>query len=218
MKTVLNTLSEAQFEELVREDGWIDNISNPVPCCYSNGVLKHYRTCSYPVEYIVTESQIERARTLAEKRGKELLGGIGRGVLAFWAMGGDYPDANGGVGNYRIRCFFRNDAGTKFFIELLSVKEGEGFIVDTADNCVQEEEYNRTCEELNRWNSEHLNRSLHKPLPPQYYHCPTTNRRIGKRFSWENVVRFVNGEFGCSFTSGMLIKHFLSYEDWICEC
>lgn len=209
-------LTEEMFRELITQDSWISLLAKPTECHDQHGRFKHYRTCSYPVEYIVTEEQIRTAQERQEQRKKELIEGIKPGELVFVSMGCDYPTDNpDGVGNHRIRCHFTDGHGRTLFIELCRAARTEVFYVDAVEDIHLEEQYRQDCLEVVRHNTETRRMNAHKPMPSQYYRLQVGRNEVIPG-TWPAVVKFINRHFNCSYTSARKIDHFVYIDDYVC--
>jgi len=111
-------VNDETFRQLIKQDKWIREISHAVGCYDKNHNFKHYRTVSYPDEYIVTKEQIAEAKKHYQRRHDEVLADIKKGDLVFVAMGCDYQSKyENAVNNHRMRCYFRDINGHRYFIE-----------------------------------------------------------------------------------------------------
>ena len=204
------TMSDELFAELIQQDEWIQAIALPVKCCTREGHFRHYCTCSYPTEYIVSEEQVRIAAEHYQRRHDEVLSNIKKGELVFRAMGCDYPSRfEGDVCNHRMRCYFKNSAGRTWFVELLRSAErwekekGEGFYYDFAHEVIDGKSHYE----------------IHPPFPIYEYNGRKfLNRSICKLFTWENVLEEINTRFGCNYTSARLENYFVTCDEWVCEC
>lgn len=216
--TTTYTLTDELFCKLTATDEWIHLIANPSNCCDSQGRHKYFRTVSYPVSYIVTESQIAKAKEMAGRRNKEIIAGIRPDELVFINMGMDYEsNIPGEVCNHRIRCYFLNDRGNKYFIELIR-GTGSGWYVDGAVDCEAESAYDTRLAEVMEHNRHTLNRNRHLPLPSQNHNNPfgVVHMHPGNDFTWDNVRDFINRHFGCSYTSARGVGYLLDTDDYVC--
>lgn len=205
-------MTDELFNELIKHDKWIHEIGRPVKCCTREGHFKHYRTCTYPTEYIVSEEQVRMADEHYKRRHDEVLAGIKKGELVFRAMGGEYPSRfDGDVCNHRMRCYFKCSAGRTWFVELLRTSmywENEyaaDFYYDFAHEVIDGESHYE----------------IHPPFPVierEYDGRKYLDKRICKPFTWQNVLEEINTRFGCKYTSARLENYFVSCEEWVCEC
>lgn len=216
-RTSTTTLSEERFHQLLKEDRWISDIANPVRCCRADGSFKHFRTCSYPVEYIVSEDQITAAKKEQERRHSELLKGIEPGELVFVSMGSDAPaDGPDSIGNHRIRCFFEDAKRTPYFIEFIRGK-GNSYCVDSCYNLRLKMEYDKQYCETIEWNNAHRNRNEHRKFPSQFHYIHSFGKNEGMNIadSWTAITDFINRWFGCSYESARKVDYFLRAEEFV---
>lgn len=210
-------LTDEMFRELIKEDYWIDRIADPVKCYDENRNFLHLHTVTYPIEYIVTEQQMQVAKERAEQRKQELIEGVKPGELVFVSMGCDYssemPDA---VGNERIRCRFIDGKGRTLFIELCHAAMTEDFYVNAVVDIQLEEQYRRDYWEVVEHNKKTLNRNDYKPIPSVYYRLHIDyNKYIPG--TWKSILQFINDNFHCNYTSARKIDHFVYIDDYVCK-
>ena len=104
---------------------------------------KHHKTCSWPVEYIVTQEQIKYAQELREEQKKSLIERLENSpeTIVFHGMGMNFDHnyekdkentryreniRKSDVQNFRVRAYFMvND--TKYFVEVMTDAEGVGY-------------------------------------------------------------------------------------------
>lgn len=213
-------LTDEKLLELLKDDSMVSALANP---CYVHdryGQFAFLRTVTYPIEYIVSEEQVAKAKAVHAQRKKTILGNIVPGMLVFGAMGGNFqtetPDQ---VGNWRIRSNFTADDGKRYMIEFSAAVRGTGFYVTGAIDYEAEKEYDRQEQEVAEWNRSHLSANEHKPWPPQTCYNPFNVRDnlVDKDFTFTNILEFVNTRFGCSYSSCSLIRHIVGYEQFTCE-
>lgn len=213
-------LTKELFKKLAKEDKWISAMADPTSCYDSNHMFTHYKTCSYPIEYIITEDLIEKAKDLFKIRHKEIIDSIGCGVLAFRAQGGDFKsELKGGIGNYRICCYFKNNIGQKFFIELCS-KAGHDYKFYVSYSIDEDLRTKREKELHEAYEKREKEHGFYSIVDKQdYYNCKhIEHETFDIPFTFDNVVKFINELFGCSYKKGILIENIASYKDWCCFC
>lgn len=212
----LRPLTDEMFRELIKEDYWIDRIATPVKCYDKNRNFLHHHTVTYPIEYIVTEQQMQVAKELAEQRKQELIKGVKPGELVFISMGCDYPsEMPDAVGSHSIRCRFTDGKGRTLFIKLCRAARTEDFYVDAVDDIQLEEQYRQDFWEVVEYNKKTLNRSDYKPLPSQYYRLHFDYNKCIQG-TWPAIVEFINRHFDCNYTSARKIDHFVYIDDYVC--
>ena len=201
----LEILSDEKFNAFTVQDKWVNAIQYAVKCLDRNHNFKYFRTCSYPVEYIVSEEQIRQAREIAEERKRHILENIKANDLVFVAMGGDYSGTPGDVCNHRIRCNFKNIDGKRFFIEISSVFK-DGFFIDSSIDLDKQEENEK--------------KRIKEPFYPQteYNAKGVEKTLINKLFTWANVLAFINETYNCCYTNARFISYFVRCEDFTNCC
>ena len=201
----LEILSAEKFNLLTVSDKWVNDIQHAVKCCDKNGNFKYFRSCSYPVEYIVSEEQIQQAKEMAEERKHYILENIKQNDLVFVAMGRDYSGTPGDVQNHRIRCNFKNIEGKRFFIELIKCNN-DGFYIDFSIDLDKQEENEKK-------------RIIDLFYPQTEYNAKGVEKtKVNAPFTFENVLQFVNETYNCCYTNARLIRHFVRCEDFINTC
>jgi len=189
-------LDNTTFENLIKEDYWIRCIAQPVACCDQYGKFKHYRTCSYPDEYIVTPEQIEQAKTEYQRRHREELESLQPGILAFVTMGMDFDvKLDNSPNNHRIRCNFYNSKGHKYFIELTSTMDKKHYFVDFSVDVDLEEQRKGT-------------------FIQDYYNACGLTRAVKIPATWPAILQLVNHAYKCNYTTGKLFKYFISPDEY----
>lgn len=222
MATNKGVMTDEVFRQLITQDYWINNIAYPVNCCDKNGVHKHWRTVTYPDEYIVSEQQIAEAKRQYSRRHAECLMSIKKGDLIYVAMGMDYdshlPD---GVNNYRFRGDFKNTDGEQFFVEFITSARDNMLTIDfSIDRQLQkkyEEEY-RQWREFNKDKPYHLQDK--RKIPQYYFNAKNVEKKQHVRVeaTWPAVLRFINSTYGCCYTSARLFRFFVHPDEYVCEC
>lgn len=212
-------MNDEKFRELMRSDKWIGLVSDPIYCCDKYSRFLEYRTCSYPVEYVVNEVQIAEAKRIKEIRRKEILEGIKPGELVFSAMGMDYkseePDE---VCNHRIRCEFLNSKGKHYFAEFFKGVRPNTFYCDFLIDRDLEEKRNLEMRDAFEMMEKHPELQIHPTDKQDYYLHKFMKRIYEKPFTWANILDFINKNFKCSYKSARMINYLVSYNEWICKC
>lgn len=197
-------LSDEKFKEIYTDDRFLHDCAFPVDCGNARGIHTHYRTCTYPIEYIITEEQIAVAKVEFARRRQAFLDGYKKGTLVLVCMGMDYPSKySDGIGNYRVGGDFKNSGGRHFFVEFCrSANFGkkddteEVFYCDHSIDC-DAEKAGRS--RRNVFNLERGGRSI----------SPFTKQR---------VLELVNTTFGCNYRELVLDKWLIRPDDIISEC
>lgn len=203
MNTQIN-LSDEKFKEIYTDDRFLHDCAFPVDCCNARGFHTHYRTCTYPIEYIITEEQIAIAKVEFARRRQAFLDGYKKGTLVLVCMGMDYPSKYpDGIGNHRVRGEFKNSGGRHFFVEFIrSANFGKKDNTEEVFYCDYSidrdaEKAGRSCQ--NAFNLERGGRSIN----------PYTKQR---------VLDLVNSTFGCNYRELVLDGWLISTDDIISEC
>lgn len=197
----LGNMSDEIFSQLINEDKWISEIAFAVEGVSKEGKHKYWRTVTYPDEYYVTEEQIAKAKVEFARRKKEEIESIGKGDLAFVAMGMCFkPYKEDGVGCHRMRCDFTNLEGEQFFLELTLGANGFFFVDFSIDRQKQEEDnkshgFRQTC-----------------------YYAKGATRQTYVDDTWHDVIRFVNKTYGCDYKTAKLFRYFVNPDDYVCHC
>jgi hypothetical protein len=123
-------LSEEMFREAMSSDKGIFECAMAHGYRDKNGCTLgqyvNYPSCSDVHD--ITPEQIAEAKLHFKRRHEEEIASLQKGVLAFVAMGGDFTSKlPNGVGNYRMRCDFKNSRGKQFFIEFCLAAREETF-------------------------------------------------------------------------------------------
>ena len=203
MNTQIN-LSDEKFKEIYTDDRFLHDCAFPVDCCDARGFHKFYRTCTYPIEYIIMEEQIAVAKVEFARRRQAFLDGYKKGTLVLVCMGMDYPSKYpDGIANHRVRGEFKNSAGRHFFVEFCrSVNFGKKDDTEEVFYCDYSidrdaEKAGRSCR--NAFNLERGGRSI----------SPYTKQR---------VLELVNTTFSCNYRELVLDKWLIRTDDLISEC
>ena len=193
MDTKLGQMTDEHFRHLIKEDYWISHIAHPVKCCYADGRFKHFRTCTYPYEYILSDEQISIAKKEYQRRHNEELANLKKGELAFVCMGMDFtPRTKNGIGNHRIRAEFRNSKGTHYFVEFSTCLDPYNFFVDYS--------IERETENGDVYGARGISGEVYIPS------------------TFPDVLEFINTHYDCNYTKVKLFHFFVTTDDYICEC
>jgi len=119
MANQIVVLSAEKFEEIYTDRKFLVQVTTAGKCLDQFGMFKHLKTCSYPIEYIVTENQKEVANLEMDRQIKEKLIQIKtNNTLTFVGLGMAYESCYiGDVCNHRIRAYFKNGRGRMFMVE-----------------------------------------------------------------------------------------------------
>lgn len=212
-------MTDEMFNTLVNDDKWISEIASPIS--HTDKSLRHqfYATVTYPIEYIVNDEQIAKAKELKEKRRAEILSSIKKGELVFKAMGGNFNSKyKNGIGNHRVRCYFKNSEGRKFFIELLGFPEDEhrfyiDFSIDEDLKVIREKEFKDAIDYRRKVNGHWF---VEEKQDYYAFKMDKTYQRIP--YTFDDVIKFVNETYGCNYKVGRKIDWLVSCDEWCCQC
>ena len=116
MERQIKSISKDEMIELFKNDiTKVNRFVYPVKCCDKHGVLIHKRSCTYPVEYIVTDELQEIASEYRVKMEKECLSQIKDDDLVLLRMGANFYETrdlqNSDLENHRLRLSFIDKSG-----------------------------------------------------------------------------------------------------------
>ena len=188
MNNPIRTLSDEKFQEIYTNKKFRNEVAHAHTCLTANFKFKHKKTCSYPVEYIVTEEQIELAKKELERSKLETIE-ANKGNLLFTGMGWA-KELGKGITNHRFRAYFKTDRDTKAFVEFS--------YVDTKDNpdCLHVD-FAFFGEDCNKHR-----RNFEGSFVPK---------------SLDTVLKIVNDSFGCSFKKAVIDNYDISPNDVISQ-
>lgn len=194
-------LTDDKFNEIYSDPEFRNQVAFAHRCYDQYSKFIHLKTCSYPIEYIVTETQIELAKKECDRAKKEALKNQGN-KLIFIGMGMNYaPRYEGDVCNHRIRTEFKNKHGHKFFIELGTCGYDGMRIDHSIDRDLQDQLNDDVNKQSKFYNYKGLQRKYGRDLP---------------KYTKEGVLRLINREFDCCFTEMVVDSYTLSPEDLVC--
>lgn len=193
------TLSDEKFQEIYTDDRFLHDCAFPVDCCDARGFHKFYRTCTYPIEYIITEEQIAVAKVEFARRKQAFIDNYKKGTLVLVCMGGVYqsifPD---GIGNHRVRGDFKNSKGHHYFIEFC---RGISKLVENF-HCTFSVDMEMEDDGMRNYNIFDLQRRNFGDMP----------------FTKSALLEIVNSTFGCNYRELVLAEWLISTDDIISEC
>lgn len=226
MKTIENLQAE-KFNEIYTNEELRNAVAFAHGCNDKYGKHLHYKALMCPVEYIVTEKQIQEAKNEYERAKKEKVKNLKAGQLIFVGMGSSFaPRFDGDLCNHRIRTEFKNKEGRRFFIEVGTGKYGYMRCDHSVDRDM-EYQYNDNFRDLSEkmkpvkkysleWQLLHEDRK--KWLKQPYYNYAWLEHKDLGKYTKENLLKIINETFGCSYTSIEVDNHTLRTEDFICHC
>lgn len=224
-KQLLKLTSE-KFNDIYTSEKFRNEVAHAHKCSDSLGNFKHLKTCSYPIEYIVSAEQKVEAEAERQRAKTEAVKNVGN-RLVFVAMGCDYePRFKDDVCNHRIRTEFKNKDGRLFFIEV-GTGRGDEMRVDFAIDRDLEQKYDRYCAKWRNKRNQYKTMSkewrkcqiyVNKYMEQPYYNYNGLERsHLGLKYTKQNVLNFVNKHFDCSFTKMEVDGYNLSPDDFICN-
>lgn len=160
------------------------------------------KTCTYPVEYIVTTEQIFKANQERERVKKLVVEDIKKNnKLVFVGMGMTYaPRYEDDVCNRRIRTYFVNVKGNKYFIEF-GTGRGDNTRIDHAIDETKRELIDAGGSSNGEWIHNFNGLERRDSLP---------------KYTLSNLRNLINREFNCKFTSIEVDNYNLNTNDFIC--
>lgn len=192
MNTVTTTLTPEKLQEIYTDESFRNAVAYAHQCCDKDGNFKHFETCTYPTRYKVTEEQIQQAQEEKDKAIAAALSSLGN-KLVFVGMGMTYAaEFKDDVCNHRIRTYFENAAGTKFFIELS--KGGRNPETAHISHAIKEPD---TDDAINNYND--------------------IERMCTPKHSLSSILNLVNKQFNCHFTEIEIDNHNLRCEQFTCK-
>lgn len=192
MNTFTVTLTPDKLQEIYTDENFRNAVAYAHQSCDKDGKFKHFETCTYPTRYKVTPEQIQEAQTEKDRVTNEKLQNIGN-KLVFVGMGMTYaPQFADDVCNHRIRTYFENAEGTRFFMELS--KSGRNHETAHVSHAIKDPD---TDNEINNYKGIEYN------CTPKY--------AIGA------ILDFVNKQFNCHFMEIEIDNYNLSCEQFTCK-
>ncbi len=116
MENQIKSISKNEMVDMFKNDiTKVNKFANPVTCCDQYGKFTHKRSCTYPIEYIVTDELQEIASEYRKKMEKECLSQIKDDDLVLLRMGGNFHETrdlqNSDLENHRLRLSFIDNSG-----------------------------------------------------------------------------------------------------------
>ena len=125
MERQIESISKNEMIELFKNDiTKVNKFANPVTCCDQYGKFTHKRSCTYPIEYIVTDELQKIASEYRKKMEKECLNQIKDGDLVLMRMGANFYETrdleNSDLENHRLRLSFNDNSGVHVIGDICS--------------------------------------------------------------------------------------------------
>ena len=116
MENQIKSISKNEMIEMFKSNiSNVNKFANPVTCCDQYGKFTHKRSCTYPVEYIVTDELQKIASEYQKKMEKECLSQIKDDDLVLLRMGANFYETrdlqNSDLENHRLRLSFDDKNG-----------------------------------------------------------------------------------------------------------
>lgn len=194
METTINVLTKEKFAEIYANEEFRNQIA------YAHGTSQHEGftriTCSYPLQWLVTDAQIQEAQEEIERRKAQVIA-ENTGKLMFVGMGMTYAERYADdVCNHRIRTEFVNRTGNKYFIE---------FGTGTGDRMRIDHSIDRTLEES----------APYDHRQPYNNFAKLEHMRDLPKYTLTNVLNIVNKYFNCDFKEVVVDNYNVSTDDFI---
>lgn len=186
------TLTPELFEQVKQDDEKLRDIAHAHELHDSNHVYKRYETLSHPVRYIVSKEQKEEAIKLFEQK-KAAFMEENKHNLVVTCMGITDEKECGDLMNHRIRMYFKNKAGTRYFVELIQIGYNNYFVEhsDNYDMSISEEYCNT---------GKYRNHGLKK-------------RTKFQDFTRQKLLELINSTFDCDFKKIVIDENFVNCDD-----
>lgn len=233
------TLSEQEFSEVLQSDRGVreahfshgyqlrQGISGKV---FFDPIHKHnlYVFGSKNEYKITPEQQAKADKLYALKKAEAVKKALVRGALTLVTMGSDYDGPEDCIRNYRVRTYFLNKKGRKYFIEI--GPGGEGSFTGVFVDCTFEEgenerfrkERTELIEKFGAYNKIPIKvlASLKQPRQRtiRIGECPNAKSPKGRKFTFNDVRVWINATFDCNFKTLEVDRYFLSCNDYVSKC
>jgi hypothetical protein len=179
----IHQLSDEKFQEIYQDEQFRNQVACAHKCRDKNFVFKHFKTCLYPVEYIVTPEQIDLAQAELERSRQEKIE-LYKNKLVLIGMGMNYEERyEDDVCNWRVRAHFINSKSIHCFIEFGTLSNNTALRIDHAI-------YRYDCPTSERNNYEGLERDTR-----------------GFDYKKANLLQIVNRFFDCDFKEVIIDKY-----------
>ena len=140
MKRQIKNISKNEMIELFKSNiSNVNKFASPIKCCDQYGKFIHKRSCTYPVEYIVTDELQEIASEYRKKMEKECLNQIKEDDLVLLRMGANFYETrdlqNSDLENHRLRLSFIDKSGVHVVGDICSCHsiKSKGYSNDLQD-------------------------------------------------------------------------------------
>lgn len=216
-------LTPEKFAEIYTSEKFRNEVAFAHGCKYE-GQPEYKKTCSYPVEYIVTDMQVAEA-TKERERAKIQTVKDNEGKLMFVGMGMEYsPRYADDVCNHRIRTEFVNAEGHRFFIEL-GTGRGDQMRIDHSIDRDLEDLHDTKLQELRaqlsnkgRFGAENtpIYNEMKKWENQSYNNFAKLEHKSDlPKYTLQNVLKLVNKYFNCNFSEIVIDNYNVSCGDYV---
>jgi len=125
MKEEIKSISKDEMIELFKKDiTKVNSFVYPTKCCDRYGKFLYKKSCTYPVDYIVTDELQKIAYEYQKKMEEECLSQIKDGDLVLLRMGGNFYEKrdleNSDLENHRLRLSFDDKNGVHVVGDIIS--------------------------------------------------------------------------------------------------
>ena len=125
MEREIKSISKDEMIELFKNDiTKVNSFVYPTKCCDRYGKFLYKKSCTYPVEYIVTDELQKIASEYQKKMEEECLSQIKDGDLVLLRMGGNFYEKrdleNSDLENHRLRLSFDDKNGVHVVGDIIS--------------------------------------------------------------------------------------------------
>ena len=127
MERQIKSISKEEMIELFKSNiSNVNKFASPIKCCDQYGKFKQKRSCTYPVEYIVTDELQEIASEYRERMEREGLNQIKDDDLVLLRMGANFYETrdlqNSDLENHRLRLSFIDKSGVHVVGDICSCR------------------------------------------------------------------------------------------------
>ena len=140
MKEEIKSISKDEMIDLFKSNiSNVNKFAKPVTCCDQYGKFLYKRSCTYPVEYIVTDELQEIASEYRKRMERECLNQIKEDDLVLLRMGGNFYEnrdlENSDLENHRLHLSFIDKNGVQVSGDICSCHsiKSKGYINDMQD-------------------------------------------------------------------------------------
>ena len=140
MEREIKSISKEEMIDLFKSDiRKVNYFVYPTKCCDRYGKFLYKRSCTYPIEYIVTDELQKIASEYRKKMEKECLNQIKDGDLVLLRMGANFYEKrdleNSDLENYRLRLSFDDKNGVHVVGDIISCHraKSKGYSNDLQD-------------------------------------------------------------------------------------